>query len=74
MNPTRKNLLFWNKQAFCQHLGKGVAAVGDGIFGVFIHFGKGPVRIGIRNEHRVVSEAAAAGRGICNISLTSSLE
>ena len=41
---------------FCQC----VAAVRNGILGVFVHFGDG-AGIGIGDEYRVVAEAAGAG-------------
>ena len=42
---------------FCQC----VAAVRNGILGVFVHFGDGAVGIGIGDEYRVVTKAAGAG-------------
>ena len=42
---------------FCQC----VAAVRNGILGVFVHFGDGAVGIGIGDEYRVVTKAAAKG-------------
>ena len=42
---------------FCQC----VAAVRNGILGVFVHFGEGAVGIGVGNENRVVAEATGAG-------------
>ena len=42
---------------FCQC----VAAVRNGVLGIFVHFGEGAVGIGIGDEYRVVAEAAGAG-------------
>ena len=46
---------------FCQC----VAAVGDGVLGVFVHFGEGAVGIGVRDENGVIPKSTAAGTFEC---------
>ena len=51
-----------------------MAAMRNGIFGAFFDFGKGPVGEGVGDEYRVVPEASAASRFVCDAAFAGAFE